>query len=141
MGAAGVQLATRLAASRFPITAERTAMKYVCKELWQFLFRKAANRLQTDRRGNYIIHDAHFRWLERFSPPPASGDADQKCDDLNGYSAQLEKAAHLHLALPCGLIRGALRALGVESTVTPDFSVSALSACNFTVTLITESAQ
>merc|ERR1712066_837339 len=70
--AIGVRVATRLAAARFPITAERSAMKYVCKELWAFLFRKPANRLQTDRRGNYIIQDTNFRWLEQFSPTPAS---------------------------------------------------------------------
>merc|ERR1712032_388315 len=103
-------------------------MKYVCKELWTFLFRKPANRLQTDRRGNYIIHDTAFRWLEHFSPPPASAsvDCERKSSEANGYDAQLQEAATLHLALPCGFIRGALRALGVESSVIADFAVSTL---------------
>merc|ERR550525_2253525 len=101
-------------------------MKYVCKDLWAFLFRKPASRLQTDRRGNYIIQDACFRWLEQSTPYP-TGPSDR--------DAELHEAALLHLALPCGVIRGALLAIGVECTVTAEVVVSALPACSFTVTL------
>mmetsp|Transcript_80649 Transcript_80649/g.250304 ORF Transcript_80649/g.250304 Transcript_80649/m.250304 type:complete len:189 (+) Transcript_80649:95-661(+) len=126
----GMRLATRLTESRFPIMAERSAMRYVCKEVWAFLFRKPADRLQTDRRGYYIIQDARFRWLEQLSPPPDGGRR-----GAGAHDAQLHEAAALHLALPCGLIRGVLMAVGIESTVTADISVSELPACSFTVGL------
>lgn len=120
----GTRLVTRLMGTRFPIIAERNAMKFVCKELWVSLFRKPANRLQTDRRGNYIIQDTCFRWLEHFSPPP-DGQA----------NTELHETALLHLAFPCGIIRGALLAIGVECSVLAEISVSTLPACSFTVTL------
>uniref|UniRef100_A0A7S1SEB8 Trafficking protein particle complex subunit n=1 Tax=Alexandrium catenella TaxID=2925 RepID=A0A7S1SEB8_ALECA len=126
----GMRLATRLTASRFPILAERIAMKYLCKEVWAFLFRKSVDRLQTDRRGNYHIHDARFRWLEQLSPPPDGGRRSAGAGD-----AELHEAANLHLALPCGIIRGVLMAVGIDTTVTPEFATSTLPACTFTVTL------
>eukprot|EP00929_Paragymnodinium_shiwhaense_P066694 TRINITY_DN33485_c0_g1_i1.p1 TRINITY_DN33485_c0_g1~~TRINITY_DN33485_c0_g1_i1.p1 ORF type:complete len:206 (+),score=21.34 TRINITY_DN33485_c0_g1_i1:131-748(+) len=121
----GLRLVTRLSAGRFPVVSERNVMKFICKELWPQVFRKAASRLQTDRRGNYIIQDTSFRWLEQF--PAMEGD--------DARNAQLHEAAMLQLALPCGLIRGALLALGVECHVTAQVSLPVLPACSFTVAL------
>mmetsp|Transcript_36816 Transcript_36816/g.83305 ORF Transcript_36816/g.83305 Transcript_36816/m.83305 type:complete len:185 (-) Transcript_36816:168-722(-) len=126
----GMRLATRLSASRFPIVAERHVMKYLCKELWPPLFRKPADKLQTDRHGYYIIQDTSFRWLEQLSPPASSGGGDTGARD-----AGLHEAALLHLSLPCGLIRGMLLAIGLESTVSAEVSVSTLPACSFIVAL------
>mmetsp|Transcript_114821 Transcript_114821/g.245121 ORF Transcript_114821/g.245121 Transcript_114821/m.245121 type:complete len:185 (+) Transcript_114821:80-634(+) len=120
----GTRLATRLAASRFPITTQRNVMKWVFKEFWTLLFRKAATRVQTDRRNNYIVQDSCFRWLEQFAPPPGGGP-----------DAELRELALLHLALPCGIIRGALFAMGVPCSVTVEVVESQLPACTFTVTL------
>eukprot|EP00747_Dinoflagellata_sp_TGD_P166330 gnl/TRDRNA2_/TRDRNA2_188961_c0_seq1.p1 gnl/TRDRNA2_/TRDRNA2_188961_c0~~gnl/TRDRNA2_/TRDRNA2_188961_c0_seq1.p1 ORF type:complete len:193 (-),score=39.01 gnl/TRDRNA2_/TRDRNA2_188961_c0_seq1:39-617(-) len=122
----GMRLVTRLTATRFPITAEQGALKFVCKELWGYLFRKDASRLQADRRGNYIIQDTAFRWLQQFVPPEGGRPADEEA---------LREVCLAHLAFPCGLIRGALLAIGVECSVTADLSVATLPGCNFTVAL------
>eukprot|EP00931_Biecheleriopsis_adriatica_P080585 TRINITY_DN53939_c0_g1_i1.p1 TRINITY_DN53939_c0_g1~~TRINITY_DN53939_c0_g1_i1.p1 ORF type:complete len:243 (+),score=47.12 TRINITY_DN53939_c0_g1_i1:58-729(+) len=125
----GVRLMTRLTAARFPITTERTAMKYVCKDLWTYLFKKPANRLQTDRHGSYIIQDWSFRWLEHFQPASGTAAANSK------HVAELQETAQLHLALPCGLVQGALHGLGLESIITAEVSAATLPSCSFTVTL------
>eukprot|EP00928_Gymnodinium_smaydae_P016284 TRINITY_DN16085_c0_g1_i2.p2 TRINITY_DN16085_c0_g1~~TRINITY_DN16085_c0_g1_i2.p2 ORF type:complete len:206 (-),score=49.74 TRINITY_DN16085_c0_g1_i2:81-698(-) len=124
--ASGRRLVAQLASTRFPLVAERNVMKFVCKELWVHFFRKPASRLQTDQKGNYIIHDAAFRWLEHFSPSDGSS---AQLDE------ELQQAASLHLAMPCGIIRGGLLALGITSSVRADVSAASLPACSFTVTL------
>jgi len=121
--AMGARLVTRVTAGRFPLTPERNALKYVGKDLWSTVFQKPASRLQIDRRGNYIIEDSSFRWLEQFTPPENSADP------------ALHEAALLHLAFPCGVIRGALQAIGIECDVLAEVSVPALPACTFTVKL------
>ncbi|CAE8735914.1 unnamed protein product [Polarella glacialis] len=139
----GIRLATRMTAVKLPITNERNLMKYVCKELWTYLFRKPANRLQTDRLGRYIIQDWSFRWLEQFQPPAASGGvalagangSPQTTLAGRALAVELQELACLHLALPCGLLRGALHALGLESKVSAEVSVQGLPQCTFIVTL------
>jgi len=139
----GGRLVTRLTAARGPVATERNAMKFVCKELWAHLFRKPASRLQTDRRGNYIIHDNSFRWLSHFSAlPPATDLAGANAGAAaaaairSGAEAELQEAVMLHLAMPCGIIRGGLLAMGIECSVASEVSLSALPACSFTVTLL-----
>ncbi|KAH0480250.1 MAG: hypothetical protein KVP17_001026 [Porospora cf. gigantea B] len=41
---------------------ERDIIKFVCKELWEWLFGKQADRLQTNKKGGYVIVDQTFRW-------------------------------------------------------------------------------
>ncbi|CAL1167381.1 unnamed protein product [Cladocopium goreaui] len=89
----GVRLITRLAGSRFPMTNERMIMKYVCKELWTYLFHQPASRLQADKHGGYIIIDHSFRWLEGFA-------------GSSSEVSETQQLALLHLALPCGLLQG-----------------------------------
>mmetsp|Transcript_38820 Transcript_38820/g.91301 ORF Transcript_38820/g.91301 Transcript_38820/m.91301 type:complete len:178 (-) Transcript_38820:23-556(-) len=122
--ATGSRLVTKLTEGRCPIPAEKEAVRFICKEVWQAMFRKQATRLQTDRRGSYIIQDSAFRWLEQLAPPPSGG-----------HDTELHETALLSLAYPCGLIRGALLGVGVECTVAPEVSVSSLPACSFTVSL------
>merc|ERR1711982_43314 len=89
------------------------------------------SRLQTDHKASYIIQDNEFRWLQplgTLGAPGAGGDGVER-------EVALSEAAKLHLALPCGAIRGALQAIGVECQVTAQAPASALPACTFTVTL------
>lgn len=56
-----------------------------------------------------MLVDGKFRWMQRFSLSDAS-------DDLR----------RIFTALPCGLLRGALTALGMPCAVTADASQSPL---------------
>mmetsp|Transcript_82537 Transcript_82537/g.238978 ORF Transcript_82537/g.238978 Transcript_82537/m.238978 type:complete len:176 (-) Transcript_82537:28-555(-) len=124
LDAIGFQTGTRFVARqsvlKFPFTTLLNAMKFLCKDVWPVLFRKSVDRLQVDKLGNYVIQDRSFRWLE-----PLSG---------GGRDVEVQEAAALHVALPVGVIRGALHALGVDCTVAADISAAALPMCHFKVT-------
>lgn len=124
--ATGLRLATRLMVNRLPLPAERTVMKYVAKDLWTLLFRKSASRLQTDRMGIYIIQDHSFRWLEQFSC----------AEEPQAELQRVQELALLHLALPCGILRGALTVFGLRSSVSAEVSPATLPACAFTILLL-----
>mmetsp|Transcript_3114 Transcript_3114/g.5485 ORF Transcript_3114/g.5485 Transcript_3114/m.5485 type:complete len:221 (-) Transcript_3114:30-692(-) len=118
--ATGLRLVTRLTAVRFPITTERAVMKFICKDLWPYLFAKPASRLQVDKQGRYIIHDNAFRWLENFPVPAAETSSRERTGVAQGDAAmmaELQNLSTIHLALPCGILQGALYALGLERRV------------------------
>ena len=81
-------------------------IKFLCKDVWQELFGKPIDKLQTNHRGVFVLKDNDFKWLARHS----------------GSEPQFQKAASHHLNFPCGLIRGALENLGISSLVSADFS-------------------
>ncbi|KAL8452726.1 hypothetical protein Emed_001290 [Eimeria media] len=123
----GSRVAERLSLKCCRMPEQRESVKFVCKDLWHFLFQKQADRLQTNRRGGYVIHDANLPWLRRISPfaapPPAAPPAAAAGRGSQSLQQQLDdellRAAatqpQLHVAFVCGAIRGALAALGLES--------------------------
>ncbi len=42
--------------------AQVDAIKLLCKECWVALFRKQADKLQTNKQGLFYIQDVQFRW-------------------------------------------------------------------------------
>ncbi|PKS11887.1 hypothetical protein jhhlp_001181 [Lomentospora prolificans] len=82
-------------------------IKFICKDLWSLVFRKQIDNLKTNHRGTYVLTDSSFRPLSRMSTE-AGGQA-------------VVKAAPF-LLVPCGIIRGALAAMGVNATVQADAS-------------------
>ena len=78
-------------------------IKFLCKDFWALVFGKQVDHLKTNHRGIYVLTDSFFRWTRRM----ASDTADHK---------------KYHLAFPCGLIRGALAQLGVQATVTVEYT-------------------
>ena len=80
-------------------------MKFLCKEVWNYLFLKQADRLQSDRRGGFIVYDSNFRWLVSLS---CHDDPEQKT---------ASNIAHLLLAYPAGIFRGVLTTLGYPCAV------------------------
>ncbi|CAE7636727.1 TRAPPC6B [Symbiodinium microadriaticum] len=116
--ATGLRLITRLTASKIPITTERMVMKFVCKDLWTCLFKKPASRLQVDKQGRYLIQDTGFRWFESFPILPAeSARAVSSSSEETSILSELSELTTLHLALPCGLLQGALFGLGLERRI------------------------
>lgn len=50
---------------------QRECLKFICKDVWFCLFQKQADRLQTNRRGGYVIQDHSLPPLRRLSYPPS----------------------------------------------------------------------
>lgn len=113
-------------------------IKFLCKDFWMETFGKHVDNLRTNHRardapprraagafpnsahrwrplargatqGIYVLIDQRFRWLLRMS----LADAD---DDVR----------RIFTAVPCGLLRGALTALGMPCTITADASQAPL---------------
>ncbi|KAK4457439.1 trafficking protein particle complex subunit 6B [Cladorrhinum samala] len=77
-------------------------IKFLCKDLWTLVFRKQVDNLKTNHRGVYVLTDNQFRPFSRMSTEP-------------GGQAVLR--AQPFLWLPCGIVRGALAAMGIQATV------------------------
>lgn len=77
--------------------------------------------LSHSSQGVYVLQDNHFRWMEHIPVKCATDlETPEKAQILQQY-----------LALPCGLIKGALKHLGVNCSVTGD--ALNLPMCSFTV--------
>jgi len=115
-------------------------VKFVCRELWQEVHLKTVDKLQTNNRGVFVLQDFNYRWLRFVSaraaappPPPGAGaDAGAGAAAAPGApapgggagGAPPPPAALLYLLFPCGLVRGALAACGVDAAVNADVSAS-----------------
>ncbi|KAK2604355.1 hypothetical protein N8I77_007294 [Diaporthe amygdali] len=77
-------------------------IKFLCKDLWMLVFRKQIDNLKTNHRGVYVLTDTAFRPFSRMSTETGGG-AVQRAEPF--------------LWFPCGVVRGALAAMGVNATV------------------------
>ena len=77
-------------------------IKFLCKDLWTLVFRKQVDNLKTNHRGVYVLTDNAFRPFQRMSTE-AGGQAVVRAQPF--------------LWFPCGIVRGALAALGITATV------------------------
>ncbi|KKA27154.1 hypothetical protein TD95_000370 [Thielaviopsis punctulata] len=82
-------------------------IKFLCKDLWTLVFRKQVDNLKTNHRGVYVLTDNTFKPLTRMS-----GEA----------GSQTILRAQPFLWFPCGIVRGALAAMGIDATVSADTS-------------------
>ncbi|KAM9037389.1 trafficking protein particle complex subunit 6A isoform X4 [Sarcophilus harrisii] len=91
------------------------------RDLWGAVFGKQTDNLRTNHQGTYILQDNNFPFLTQMA-----------------WGQQyLEEAPKVlgeqFLAFTCGLLRGTLSSLGIESSVTA--SVTSLPACKFQVVI------
>ncbi|KAG7470700.1 hypothetical protein MATL_G00116600 [Megalops atlanticus] len=91
-------------------------MKFICKDFWINIFKKQIDNLRTNHQGTYVLQDNKFALLTQFS---------------NGK--QYLEEAPKYLAFSCGLVRGALSNLGLDSVVTAE--VSTMPSCKFQVVI------
>ncbi|KTF93166.1 hypothetical protein cypCar_00029449 [Cyprinus carpio] len=107
-------------------------MKFLCKDFWSTIFRKQIDNLRTNHQGTYVLQDNKFALLTQFSNGKQYLEEAPKHDKLNinisKYAGSLQ-----YLAFSCGLIRGALSNLGLESVVTAE--VSLMPSCKFQVVI------
>lgn len=95
-------------------------VKFMCKEFWMVLFRKQVDKLQTNYKGIYVLHDFCFRWTARIGAINAEMDA----------TALMERA-RVYTSLACGILRGALWNLGLNASVKAE--LQKLPAVQFTI--------
>ncbi|OAQ95868.1 hypothetical protein LLEC1_00269 [Akanthomyces lecanii] len=77
-------------------------IKFLCKDLWSLVFGKNIDNLKTNHRGVYVLTDNVFRPFSRMSTV-AGGQAVVRAQPF--------------LWFPCGIVRGALAALGINASV------------------------
>ncbi|KAI0383058.1 transport protein particle component [Hypomontagnella monticulosa] len=103
----GLGLVERFSRDRPRFNDALDAIKFVCKDLWMLVFKKQVDNLKTNHRGVYVLTDNAFRPLARMSADPG------------GHAVA---RAQPFLWFPCGIVRGALAAMGIAATVQAETS-------------------
>jgi len=116
-------------------------IKFICKDLWTLVFRKQVDNLKTNHRGVYVLTDNAFRPFGRMSAE-AGGQAVLRAQPVcsvplpfrlfrgkvvkKGWQfrcgANKGGLCKQFLWFPCGIVRGALAAMGVNATVQAETS-------------------
>lgn len=96
-------------------------MRFICKELWMYLFGRYIGRLQANNKGVYIMYDYKFHWFQGL-------DLSESIDREN-----FEKFCSLALSWVCGVLKGVFKGLGKESSI--EAAVEESNSCRFTITL------
>uniref|UniRef100_F6R0S8 Trafficking protein particle complex subunit 6A n=1 Tax=Monodelphis domestica TaxID=13616 RepID=F6R0S8_MONDO len=112
----GQGLAERLPRGALAFREELDTIKFLCRDLWGAVFRKQTDNLRTNHQGTYVLQDNNFPLLTQMA-----------------WGQQYLEETPKFLAFTCGLLRGTLSALGIESSVTA--SVASLPACKFQVVI------
>lgn len=102
-----------------PAMIQLEVVKFICKDLWNEVFRKQIDKLQTNHRGVFVLKDLEFKWLQRLP------------SDVERARIMAIKI----LAFPCGLIRGAMANLDIASVVSCDFLADGehMHCCSFNI--------
>jgi len=110
----GQRLAERLTKEQPRFVEPLEIIKFICKDFWIAVFRKQVDKLQTNYKGIYVLHDFNFRWLARIS---AVGNVVEEAKPYTFFA--------------CGVIRGALSNLGLNTTVKAE--ITKPPNCQFTI--------
>ncbi|KAF9945934.1 Trafficking protein particle complex subunit 33 [Mortierella alpina] len=113
----GERLIEKISKDRMRFTDNLDVVKFVCKEVWMFLFKKQIDNLKTNHRGVYVLQDNNFRWFARMAHDQSSAESVKKVTP--------------YLWFPCGILRGILSNLGIASVVVAE--TSALPGCTFQI--------
>ena len=97
----GLVLVERVARPLPRLTSELEIMKFLCKDFWSTVFGRGVDNLKTNHQGVYTLQDNRFSTLV----PLAEGQ-------------QYLKEAVVFLAMPAGIVRGALSTMGLDGVVT-----------------------
>ncbi|KAF9918720.1 Trafficking protein particle complex subunit 33 [Lobosporangium transversale] len=113
----GERLIEKISKDRMRFTDNLDVVKFICKEVWMFLFKKQIDNLKTNHRGVYVLQDNNFRWFARMAHDQAP--------------VESVKRVTPYLWFPCGILRGILSNLGIPSVVVAE--TSSLPACTFQI--------
>ncbi|KIP07335.1 hypothetical protein PHLGIDRAFT_105806 [Phlebiopsis gigantea 11061_1 CR5-6] len=115
----GANVAERLCHDRALFENTLDAIKFICKDLWSACWDKQVDNLRTNHRGVYVLQDNSFKTIQRISSWGGRADALKK--------------AKIYVAMPAGIIKGALARLGLQTVVVPE--ITTLPQCTFQVKL------
>ncbi|KAK8049254.1 transport protein particle component [Apiospora phragmitis] len=110
----GLGLVERFSRDRPRFNDTLDVIKFLCKDLWTLVFKKQIDNLKTNHRGVYVLTDNAFRPLARMSTE-TGGQAVLRAQP--GVIMKLSSCGS-----PCGIVRGALAALGINATVQAETS-------------------
>ncbi|WVR07575.1 hypothetical protein IAU60_004617 [Kwoniella sp. DSM 27419] len=113
----GGYIAEKLTLARPPLASHLDIIKFICKDLFLYVYSKQIDNLRTNHRGIFVLQSHSF-------PPlvPLSSHM--------GAAADLE-AAKAHLLFPQAVIQGALQRLGMQAIVIAESS--GLPQCTFQI--------
>ena len=103
----GQKFVEKLTKDYAPFKDELDIVKFICKEYWSALFGKQIDNLRTNHQGVYVLLDQRFKFISRIS-------------NSRQFSEQIPR----YLTFTCGMTRGALSSLGVETIVTAELLMS-----------------
>ncbi|KAI5960749.1 TRS33 [Candida pseudojiufengensis] len=86
-------------------------MKFICRDVWKYIFLKQIDNLRTNHRGTFVLIDNKFKWFENFSSQQFE----------NGLQDTILKSK-IYLWFPCGLIKGILWNFGIDGNVIPEIT-------------------
>lgn len=115
----------RLCLNKPLFTETLDAIKFICKDIWVACWDKQVDNLRTNhrvsvglgfacrasslnRQGVYVLQDNLFKPIARLSSWQGRADALRK--------------SKIYVALPAGIIKGALSRLGIQATITPEIN-------------------
>lgn len=112
----GHGLVERFSRDRPMLIEHLDIIKFVCKDLWILLYNKQIDNLKTNHKGIYVLADNQFRWFNKMSYHPILKPSQESLNKGKGH-AGVGKEYSPYLWFPCGIVRGALANLGMESVV------------------------
>ncbi|WVQ99974.1 hypothetical protein IAU59_007117 [Kwoniella sp. CBS 9459] len=113
----GGYIAEKLTLARPPLATHLDMIKFICKDLFLYVYSKQIDNLRTNHRGIFVLQSHSF-------PPLAN------ISSHRGPSADME-TAKTHLLFPQALIQGALSRLGMHAIVTAESA--GLPQCTFQI--------
>ena len=131
----GIRILEKLVKDHARFNRELDIIKFLCKDFWNHCFNKSqVDKLQTNHKGTYVIHDSYFPWIKKISSANSisskSSNNDKDKDKPNPNLLET-KVALLYLNVTAGMIRGAIKNLGKKATVTVD--IPQYPKCYFTI--------
>ncbi|ORX38538.1 ER to Golgi transport-related protein [Kockovaella imperatae] len=134
----GGYVAEKLTLARPPLPSHLDIIKFICKDLFLFVYAKQIDNLRTNHRGVFVLQSHAF-------PPlvPLSSHRGPAADlEAAKQASEIVTTAYLtlsqHLLFPQALIQGALARLGMPATVTAE--TSGLPQCTFQIRTVPKSA-
>jgi hypothetical protein len=105
-------------------------IKFLCKEFWLAVFQKQVDKLQTNYKGIYVLHDFQFRTLTKIHPVhPVAATSNSNPNPM--IDSALLDQCRMYTSYSCGLVRGALANLGITASVKVE--INKLPAVQFTI--------
>ena len=139
----GIRILEKLVKDHARFNRELDIIKFLCKDFWNHCFNKSqVDKLQTNHKGTYVIHDSYFPWIKKISSANSisskSSSNNDKDKDKPNPNLLETKVALLYLNVTAGMIRGAIKNLGKKATVTVD--IPQYPKCYFTIKMSKENA-